>query len=115
MFEAKIDLSALDYRLQIIKPGGEVQVFVDTEIIKHCDPYVPMDTGMLKNSPWLASDIGSGQVIYDTPYAEKTYTTPDLHFQGAPMRGAFWAPRMWADRGDQIMRGAAKIAGGRNG
>ena len=115
MFEAKIDLSALDSSLQIIKPGGEVQVFVDTEIIKHCDPYVPKDTSTLKNTAWLSSDIGAGQIVYDTPYAEKVYTTPELNFQGAPMRGAFWAPRMWADRGEQIMRGAAKLAGGRTG
>ena len=113
MFEAKIDLSVLDHRLQIIKPGGEVQVFLDTEIIKHCDPYVPMDTGVLKLSAWLASDIGSGQIIYDTPYAEKVYTTPVLNFQGAPMRGAFWVSRMWADRGERIVQGAAKIAGGK--
>ena len=29
------------------------------------------------------------------------------------MRGANWAPRMWADRGKDIMQGAAKLAGGR--
>ena len=90
-------------------------MFIDTEIIKHSDPYVPFVTGMLKNSAWLASEIGHGKIIYDTPYAEKMYTSPELNFQDAPMRGAFWVERMWADRGDEIVTGAAKLAGGRKG
>jgi hypothetical protein len=114
MFNVEIDLAGLDARIAPLKPGGEVQVFIDTEFIKHCDPYVPRDTGMLADSAWLSTDIGSGQIVYNTPYAEKVYKSPELNFQGAPMRGAFWATRMWADRGDQIMDGAAIIAGGRS-
>ena len=106
MFNVKIDLKELDSALAPLRPGGKVQMFLDTEIIKHCDPYVPRDTGML-------AGIGSGQIVYNTPYAEKVYTTPELNFQGAPMRGAFWAPRMWADRGKDIMQGTAKLAGGK--
>ena len=114
MFNVKIDLAGLDSRLAPLKPGGEVQVFIDTEFIKHCEPYVPRDTGMLADSAWLSTDIGSGQIVYNTPYAEKVYRDPDLNFQGAPMRGANWATRMWGDRGEQIMDGAAIIAGGRS-
>lgn len=114
MFNVKIDLKELDSALAPLRPGGKVQIFLDTEIIKHCDPYCPRDTGMLAGSAWLSTDIGSGQIVYNTPYAEKVYTTPELNFQGAPMRGAFWAPRMWADRGKEIMQGTAKLAGGKS-
>ena len=115
MFTVKIDLAGLDTALKPLDPGGDVQKFIDNEFIKHCEPYVPRDTGMLADSAWLSTDIGSGEIVYDTPYAQKVYTTPELNFQGAPMRGAYWATRMWEDRGSEIVGGAAKIAGGRTG
>lgn len=113
MFDVKIDLSGLDARLKPLHPGGQVQLFIDTEFIMQCDPYVPFDTGMLKDSAWFHSNIGHGKIIYDTPYAERMYTHPEFNFRGEPTRGAEWAARMWADRGDKIMEGAAKIAGGK--
>ena len=114
MFDVKIDVSGLDDSLRGLMPGGAVQLFVDTEIIKHSDPYVPFDTGMLKNSAWFASEIGQGRIIYDTPYAKKMYNAPEgTNFQNGPLRGAQWVERMWADHGDEIIQGATKIAGGR--
>lgn len=113
MFKVELDVSCLDKTLNGLKPGGEVQLFVDTEIIKHCDPYVPFDTGMLKGSPLYASRIGYGEIVYDTPYARRMYTAPDdWSFQNGPLRGPNWAGRMWADHGKEILQGAAKISGG---
>lgn len=115
MLRVKINMSDFDTMLKVrgLDPYGHVQQFIDTEFIKHCEPYVPRDTGMLAESAWLSTAIGSGEVVYNTPYAAKVYSSPELNFQGAPMRGAYWALRMWADRGKEIMDGAAKIAGGR--
>lgn len=115
MFDVSIDLAGLDTALQPLKPGGEVQIWFDNEFIKHCEPYVPWASGTLAHSAWFATAIGSGQIVYDTPYAEKMYRNPELNFNEAPMRGAFWAERMWAARGDEITEGAAKLAGGRKG
>lgn len=115
MFHVSVDLAGLATALAPLNPGGEAQAFVDNEFIKHCEPYVPRDAGMLADSAWLSTEIGSGRIVYNTPYAQKMYTSPELNFQGAPMRGAFWAERMWADRGDEITEGAAKRAGGRKG
>ena len=111
MFKVELDVSCLDKALNGLKPGGEVQLFVDTEIIKHCDPYVPMKQGILMESPLYASEIGHGKIIYDTPYAKRMYNAPDdWKFQNGPLRGPNWVTRMWADRGDEIMQGAAKLA-----
>ena len=120
MFDVKLDLSGLDNALEQrgMEPGGEVQRFVDSEVIRLCDPYVPMDTGTLKTSASVATDIGSGEVVYETPYARTMYYNPDLNFQGkdfTPGRGAFWAERMAADHLQDIVDGAAKIAGGKPG
>ncbi|MEE7581836.1 MAG: capsid protein, partial [Oscillospiraceae bacterium] len=35
-----------------------VQVFIDNEVLRKCDPYVPMDTGMLKKSGILGTVVG---------------------------------------------------------
>ena len=49
---------------------------------------------------------------YATPYIRYIWSHPEWNFNGAPMRGAYWAQRSWADNGDDIVRGAAQIAGG---
>lgn len=53
--------------------GGAVQKFIDLEVIRQCEPYVPFDTGVLTASASTATDIGSGLVVYDTPYAHYQY------------------------------------------
>lgn len=42
-------------------------------VMRDCDPFVPMDSGQLANSVWVASDPWKGNVIYDTPYAHEVY------------------------------------------
>ena len=56
-----------------LEPGGRVQQAIDNAIIRYCHPYVPFETGTLANSPYSASPPGSGQVIYNTPYARYLY------------------------------------------
>ncbi len=94
-----------------VQPGGEVQKYIDKAVMENCDPYAPLESSTLKNSPIGASVLGSGKVIYNTPYAARMYYNPQYHFTGAPMRGAYWFERMKADKRDTILRGAAKVAG----
>ena len=106
-----------DIQKSIAKRGlevqGKVQQFIDSEVLRLCDPYVPMDTGQLKQSGIRHTRIGSGRVVYKTPYARRMYYNPQYKFQGAPMRGAYWFERMKANHKDQILKGAAKVAGAR--
>lgn len=53
--------------------GGAVQKYIDAEVIRQCEPYVPFDEGVLTASASIATDIGSGLVVYDTPYAHYQY------------------------------------------
>lgn len=55
---------------------GPAQTFVDSEVIRYCDPKVPFETGMLKDSALAASVIGQGTIVYDTPYARRMYYNP---------------------------------------
>lgn len=101
------------------------QKFVDSEVLRLSDPYIPMQSGMLKKSGILGTTIGSGEVVWNAPYsrylyygkvmvgrAPKVVTNKNLTYRGAPMRGAFWFERMKKDKGKQILDKAALIAGG---
>lgn len=83
-------------------------------------------TGALEKSGPLSTDIGSGEVIWNTPYARyqyygkvmvgsppKTVTDTDLKYHGGGMRGKMWFERMKADHKNEIIEGAAKLAGGK--
>lgn len=90
---------------------NEAQWFVDNEVLRLCEPYIPIKTGMLILSGVLGTDVGSGVVSWIAPYAayqyymtnRKTLTTP------GPLRGSFWFERMKQTYKDQILRGARRI------
>lgn len=72
---AKLDLPSdaeLLAKLNLQK-GGLIQKVIDTEIIRWCTDYVPFDEGVLTQSAYTATQIGSGLIVYDTPYARYQY------------------------------------------
>lgn len=90
---------------------NDVQQFIDSEVLRLCDDLVPKDTGILKQSGIMHTQIGSGQVKYRTPYARRWYYMP-ADFQEAPQRGNYWFERMKQKGGkQQILKGAKKLAG----
>lgn len=91
--------------------GGYAQRYVDSEVLRRCTPYVPFETGELIRSGMRETRLGSGRVVYRTPYARRWYYRP-ANFFGAPKRGNYWFERMKANHGKAILRGAAKITGG---
>lgn len=90
---------------------NNAQKYIDTEVLRRCDPMVPFKTGMLKQSGQLGTNIGSGIVQYIASYATRMYYAKDFKFNGAPTRGAQWFERMKAYFREVIMKGAAAIAG----
>ena len=94
-----------------LDPKGEVQKYIDSEVLRLCDPYIPFDVGTLRDSGIENTVIGSGEVKWRTPYARRWYYMP-ARFQGAPQRGNYWFERMKRDGGkEQILAGAKKMAG----
>lgn len=93
------------------------QKYVDSEILRLSDPYVPMQTGMLKKSGISGTVIGSGKVEYIAPYGRKQYYTnagrgkEGMNNSGSTkgLRGKFWFERMKADHKKEILRGLKKI------
>lgn len=90
--------------------GSEIQRYIDSEVLRRCEPYVPRDTGELIRSGVRNTEVGSGKVVYNTPYARRWYYEP-AKFQGAPKRGNYWFDRMCNEGGrEAILRGCVAIA-----
>ena len=93
-----------------LEDGGKVQQIIDSEVLRRSDPLVPKDTGMLIDSGILSTDIGSGEVNYETPYAAKQYYTTG--YRHAPGRICKWFEAVKVQKHD-ILETAAKAAGGK--
>ena len=57
------------------------QKWLDNEVLKDCEPYVPFDTGALTRSGNVNSQLGSGEVIWNTVYARYQYYGNGFNFQ----------------------------------
>lgn len=78
-------------------------------MLKYSDPYIPFDTGMMRNSGISSTVVGSGLVKWNTPYTRLQYYT---NRGGRGLRGRLWFERMKADRLEDILKNAAAISGG---
>lgn len=90
-----------------LNKGGNVQRFFTHEVRRLSDPYVPMKSGMMKNSAIENVD----NIVYPQVYSKKQY----MHNGGRGLRGKLWDQRMWADRGDEIVKSVAAYAVGKPG
>lgn len=90
-------------------PDNRLRKYLAARVKAHCDPYVPMKAGVLKNTAAISPD--GSELTYSTPYAHyqyvgkamagrapKHYTGRMLKHKGAPMRGPHWEKRMVADK-----------------
>lgn len=101
-----------------LEDGGDVQKSIDENVIQLSVPYVPFLTGFLAvQSPILGTIVGSGLVVYKAPYAKPNYyRNSGKGKEGTArggLRGRHWFDRMKADHGQEIIRKAAEIAGGK--
>lgn len=89
-----------------LEKNGAAQRFFTHEVRRLSDPYVPMQTGMLKNSAVENAD----NIVYPQVYSKKQY----MHNRGKGLRGKLWDRRMWSDRGDEVVQSVAKFVGGKS-
>lgn len=106
-----------DFKVESEQGFAKAQKYVDSEVLRLSDPYVPFDTGMLKKSGISGTVLGSGEVDYTAPYARPQYYTNAGHGkQGVNasggtggLRGKFWFERMKADHMNEILNGLQQI------
>ncbi len=106
------------------------QKYIDSEVLRHNSRYIPFQTGALDQSGKIGTIIGSGEVVYQSPYARYLYygkvmrdsdgrafygrapkhvTDEPLHYHGEPQRGKLWFERMKAAHKEQILKGCQKF------
>ncbi len=135
-FRFTMDSTARILERRGLEEGGRAQRYVDSEVLRLNAPYLAHHTGEYRNSGRLGTVIGSGEVVYNTPKArflyygkvmvgvnsrsawarkneKKVTVNRNLQYRGGGLRGAFHFERMKADHRDDILKGAAKITGGR--
>ncbi len=88
------------------------QSFVDSEVLRLSEPYIPLLTSMLIKSGILGTFIGSGLVQWIAPYAKAQYFSKRKPgSQTGPLRGPQWFERMKTVHRNRIVAGARRIAG----
>lgn len=88
-----------------LNKNGTAQKFFTHEVRRMSDPYVPMQSGTMKNTAVEQTN----RIIYPQPYARRQY----WENKGNGLRGKQWDKRMWATRGPDIVRSVANFAGGK--
>lgn len=88
------------------------QKFVDSEVIRYCDPLTPKRTGALIRSATLGTVIGSGEVRQIAPYAHTQYYETAQSRLYDPRRGSKWFERMKASHKEAILKGVKHFRNG---
>lgn len=91
---------------------NQAQMFVDSEVLRYCDPMTPKVTGMLIASGKLGTVIGSGMVRYTIVYAAPQYYKFGETRPYDANRGGKWFERMKPKHKQDILEGAQRIIGG---
>lgn len=67
------------------------QKALDSQVLKDSNYYCPLDTSTLQKSGIANTVIGSGKVVWNTPYAEKQYYDyPQKNHQKNPNAQRLW-------------------------
>ena len=101
--------------LQRLKANSHMaQAWLDKRVVQDCEPFVPMDTGMLAASARESSTFGSGMIVYNTPYARRLYYGETFSFSRDrhPKATHHWFEKAKSIFLESWGRGVAQILGG---
>lgn len=75
------------------------QLILDQQIVKDSNFYAPLADGLLIGSSLIASEMGKGKLVWDTPYSRKLYWNPEYNFSTDknPNAGGNWFERAKAE------------------
>lgn len=89
------------------------QTFIDNEVMRLMEPYMPLDTGTMIRSMQLTTVIGSGRVDVNTPYAMAVLRgKSSVGRPTGPLRGPQYFERFKADKLPTLQTKVAKLTGG---
>lgn len=75
------------------------QLILDQQIVKDSNFYAPLNEGLLVGSSLIASEMGKGKLVWDTPYSRRLYWNPEYNFSTDknPNAGGKWFERAKAE------------------
>ena len=86
------------------------QKWVDNEVLKDTEPFVPMRSGDLARSGQRGTVIGSGKVIYAAPHAKPQYKRfPNKSKAKHPQATMAWFEASKAVNKDKWLKGVRKV------
>lgn len=109
--KVKGDLDGIKAKSSAIKQ--RVTTFVGDELLRKSEPYIPLDTSMLRDSGVMHSDRKKAALIWKTPYAKPQWEYgTGRHNNATGLRGKKWALRAWADHHTTILTAAQRMIRG---
>lgn len=86
-----VDLNEEQIRMKVDNATSQTQRILDSQVLKDSNYYCPMDTSTLQKSAILHSVIGSGKLVWQTPYARmQYYGCPNKSHQKNPNATMKW-------------------------
>ena len=82
--------------------------YVTNQLLDKSEIYIPVDTGVMRDSGALHSVTEQRKLVWQTPYVRYQW----LNGRANDLRGKQWALRAWADYRTLILKNAQKMANG---
>lgn len=83
---------------------NNAQSVLSNDVIRFSTPYVPILTGVLRDSVYINSDIENGKIVWSTPYARRRYY--EGRMKG--IKGSYWFERMLSANWSSILTDVKK-------
>lgn len=97
----------------------KAQEYIDNQCVAKMTPYVPVALSSYHNAGKLRDSVkikSPGVIVYTAPFAKSDYYAVKNHkppHGGNPKGTRLWFEVMKSEHGEAILRGAARIAGGK--
>lgn len=115
-FDARLEMAGGGVVRRLEGRVTAAQKWLDNDVLAKSRPYVPYRGGALANSGPISTRIGSGEVVYDTPYAKYQYYGGDgrrmVRRYTTPGTEAKWFEKAKAANKDAWTKGVEKIVKG---
>ena len=115
MIKTSVKIQLNDLQSTIDKRKERGQAVLDEQVLKDSNNYAPQDTSELIRSSLRSSQVGQGQIIYDTKYARINYYGVNRNFSTDKNvnAGPLWFERAKANHLQDWLSIVAKTMGGK--
>ncbi|WP_017379741.1 minor capsid protein [Paenisporosarcina sp. TG-14] len=98
--KVKVNMDYGALRSKMVNATNKTQSILDLQVLKDSNKFAPQDLSELKKSSIRTSKIGTGELIWETPYARKLYYNPQYKFSKDknPLAGGLWFERAKAEK-----------------